>query len=304
MKKKMMALLTATVMSVVMLAGCGDSAAESTSAVEATTTQAAAEAASTETATTEAATTEASVSEGGLLASIKEAGKLVIGTSAGYPPYEFTDITSPTQEIIGIDMELAQAIADELGVELEVQDMNFSALLAAVPAHKIDIAIGGINPTDERRETMDFSDNYLESKQSVIILKSEAENLKTLEDFAGKTVTAQKSTTQEALCQEVLTESTLVSLDKVPDCILEVVNGKAAGCVVESVVGTQYILTNDELCFSDADFERAKYSAIALEKGNEDLIEVINKVIQENKDNGNFDKWVTEYSEIAAANAQ
>lgn len=309
MKKRGMALLMAVTMLTAILAGCGSTPEANNAPAAATAETPVAEVSVTESEaiTSEEATAETeseAASEGELLASIKASGKLVVGTASGYPPYEFVDITSPSQEVIGIDMELAKAIADELGVELEIQDMNFSALLTSLPAHKIDLAIAGINPTDERRETMDFSDNYLEAKQAIIVLKSEADNLKTLEDFAGKTLTAQKATTQETLCQEVMTESPLVSLDKVPDAILEVINGKAAGCVVESVVGTQYILTNDELTFSEADFDRPKYSAVALEKGNEDLLEIINKVIQENKDNGNFDKWVTEYSEKAASNAQ
>lgn len=304
--RKLTSLVMVTAMSVMMLAGCGSSkATESAAPAETADTVATTEAVSTA-AEEEASETEAveTTEYGPTLAAIKERGKLIVGTASGYPPYEFIDITSPNQDVIGIDMELAKAIADELGVELEVQDMTFSAVLTSLPAHKIDLAIAGINPTDERKKTLDFSDVYLKAEQSLIILKDNADKYKTLEDFAGEKISAQKATTQETLVQESMTESACISLDKVPDCILEVINGKAAAVCVESIVGQQYLITNDNLMFSEATFDLEKNSAIAIEKGNEDLVEIINKVIKENQDNGNFEKWVTEYSEKAAANAQ
>ena len=241
---------------------------------------------------------------GPLLSKIKESGKLVVGTASGYPPYEFVDITSADQAVIGVDMELAQAIADELGVELEVQDMTFSALLASIPAGTVDMAIAGVSPTDERRETMDFSDSYLFADQVVIINKSDADKYKTFDDLKGATLAAEKSTTQESLVQELLPDNTLVSLDHVPECILELKNGKVDGVVVESIVGEQYILADDTLQFADAKFDRQKEAAIVINKGNEDLLEILNKVIKENQDAGNFDAWVTKYSQIVVDNAQ
>ena len=89
----------------------------------------------------------------------------------------------------------------------------------------------------------------------------------------------------------------------VPDCILELKNGKVSGVVVESIVGEQYLLADDTLQFADANFGRQKESAIVLNKGNEDLLEILNAVIKENQDSGNFDKWVAEYTQHAAANA-
>lgn len=303
MRKKCLATIMAVVLCVAGLTACGSSSGTNETASTGTTEATTDASTGNQTAdSTEGATDTKSA--GDLLASIKESGKLVIGTASGYPPYEFVDITSANQDVIGIDIELAQAIADELGVELVIQDMTFSSLLSSIPAHKIDIAIAGISPTDERKKTMDFSDNYLTAEQKILVLADEADKYKTLEDFAGKAVAAEKSTTQEALAKEKLTNSTLTSLEKVPDCILELQNGKIAGIVVESIVGQQYVDANPSIAFSDASFDAYKYSAIALEKGNEDLLEIVNKVIKENQDNGNFDKWLKEYSEKAAANAK
>lgn len=293
MKRRMLATLLTAVMVCSMLAGCGEKKETQTS--QSANTQAVSETAGTQ---------EEAASEGGLLASIKESGKLVVGTASGYAPYEFVDVNSPTQEIIGVDIELAKAIAEELGVELEVQDMVFSSLLSSLPAHKIDLAIAGIAPTDERKETMDFSDSYLFATQSILILKENADLYQTLESFSGQPMAAQKSTTQEALIQEMLPDSPSVSLDKVPDCILELKSGNVAGVAIESIVGEQYIIAHDDIQFADATFDRKKETAIALEKGNEDLLEIVNKVIKENQDNGNFDKWIETYSAKAAENAQ
>lgn len=252
-------------------------------------------------ASTESSTeTEAA---GTLMSSIKAAGKLFVGTASGYPPYEFIDTSSSDNKIVGIDMELAQCIADELGVKLEIQDMDFSGLLASIPAGKIDLAIAGISPTDERKETMDFSENYLEADQKMLILKDNADKYKTIDDFKGQPLAVEKSTTQEALLQKLFPDNQIVSLEKVPDCIMELKQGNVAGVCVEGIVGEQYLLADSALAFSDADTGAQKQSAVVLAKGNEDLIKVIDKVIDEHKKNGDFDKWVEEYSKLASDNA-
>lgn len=242
---------------------------------------------------------------GGILDSIKSKGKIVVGTSSGtgYVPYVFADAKS--NKVVGVDIELANALADELGVKLEIQDMTFSAVLASLPTNKIDIAIAGICITDERKKSVDFSDVYLNSEQKVLIRKEDADTLKTLADFSGKSVGAQKATTQEKLANTEMTGANVISIEKVPDVVLELKNKKIDGVVMESVVAQQYMLVNPDLVLSDAEFEnKLKPTAMAVSKGNEDFLEVVNKVIKENVDNGNIEKWVKEYSELAADNAK
>ena len=242
--------------------------------------------------------------ESPLMQKIKKSGKLVVGTASGYPPYEFVDTSSGEKKVIGIDMELAQKVADKLGVKLEVQDMNFQALLSSLTGGKVDVAIAGINPTDERKKSMDFSDNYLPTEQKVIIRKADADKYKTVEDLYGKTIGVQKSTTQEALAKEKIKDAKIVGLAPVPEVVLELKQGKVDGLVVEGIVGQQYLVFNDDLMFSDIKFPNAvKNSAAAVQKGNEDVVAVINEVIKENTDNGNFQKWTDEYSKKAVSNA-
>lgn len=244
--------------------------------------------------------------QGAVMQKIKQSGKLVVGTASGYPPYEFIDASKGDKTVIGIDMELAKAVADKLGVKLEIQDMNFQSLLSSLTAGKVDLAISGINPTDERRKTMDFSDVYLPTEQMILIRKADADKYKSLEDFYGKNIAVQKSTTQEILANAEIKDAKIVGLAHVPEAVLELKHGKADGVVVEGICGKQYLVYNDDLMFAEGvHFKNGtKDSAAALQKGNEDLLKVVNEAIRENTENGNFKKWEEEYIQKSVANAK
>lgn len=242
--------------------------------------------------------------QGKLIQKIKEKGKIVVGTSSGYPPYVFVDAASGDKKVIGLDIELAKQIADKLGVKLEVQDMSFSALLSSVTANKVDIAVGGIFPTAEREKAMAFSKSYLPTEQKLLIRKEDAAKYKSAADLKGASIGAEKSTTQEATAQKVEGAKT-VGLTSVPDAVLELKHGKLNGIVLEGIVAKQYLIFNPDLVLSEISFPDAKkISAVALQKGNDDLVKLINDVIDENTKNGNFDKWVDEYSKIAVEKAK
>ncbi|MDR1786003.1 MAG: transporter substrate-binding domain-containing protein [Spirochaetaceae bacterium] len=240
-----------------------------------------------------------------LLEQIKARGELVVGTSSGYPPYEFVDVKSPGQPVIGLDIELAQKIAQTIGVKLKVEDMKFDALLSSLPSKRIDIAIAGLNPNDERRKTMDFSDNYLSSTQQVMVRRADAPRYKTLADFSGKKISAEKGTTQEDVGRAEIPNVDMVALKDVPACVLELVSGKVDGMVIESVLGSMYTSTNPDLVFSDAKFAQGdKQAVVAMNKGNEDLLALVNRVIKEVTEDGSMQRWLEEYSAKAQANAQ
>lgn len=241
-----------------------------------------------------------------LLNTIKQKGVLTVGTASGYPPYEFIDASKKDKVIIGVDMELAQKIADKLGVKLEVADSNFTALLSSLTAGKVDMAIAGINATEERKKSMDFSDGYLPAHEKIMVRKEDAVKYKTLADFQGKIVGAQKATTEEAIAQKELKDSKLVLLDHVPDVVMELKHGKVDGLVVQDIVAQQYLVFNDDLVLSDVNFATSKdmYTVVALPKANPELMKVVNEVIKENTDNGNFEKWVQDASKKAVENAK
>lgn len=246
----------------------------------------------------------AAAPQGNLMETIKKRGKLLVGTSSGYPPYVFVDSESPDKNVIGLDMELCKQIADKLGVKMEVQDMGFSALLSSVTTGKVDIAVGGVSPTPEREKVMAFSDQYLPTEQKLLVLKKNQHVYKSMADLKGKTIGAEKSTTQEATAQKVEGAKAL-GLSSVPDAILQLKNEKLDGIVLEGVVAKQYLIFNDDLALADVQFQGAKkVSAVALKQGNDDLVKIINEIIKKDTESGQFDKWVDEYSRIAVEKAK
>ena len=247
-----------------------------------------------------------SSSQSALMQKIKKDGKLVVGTASGFPPYEFLDTSvKDRKKIDGIDMKIAEAVAQKLGVKLEVQDMTFQSLLSSITTGKVDIAISAINPTEERKKTVDFSNNYLEGKQTLLVRKEDAGKYKSLADFEGKKIAVQKSTIQEKLATSQIPNAQIVALAKVPDALLELKQGKVDAVPVQNIVGGQYLVTNDDLAAANIYFDKySGGSAVAVPKGSDDVIAVINEVIKENQENGNIDKWVDEMTKKAVENAQ
>lgn len=275
------ALCGAAIVGMAMMAGCGSDKAASSQAAS------------------------AAQPKGELLQQIKQRGKLIVGTASGFPPYEFIDTSKSEKTVTGIDMALAQKIADKLGVKLEVQDMNFSAILSSMAAHKIDIAISGMTPTEERKKAVDFSGVYLNDHNVMLVRKEDAGKYKTLADFYGKKIAVQKSTQQEKLAKEHIKDGQIVSLDKIGDALMEMQHGKVDGVPAQQVVAQQYLIMNPELADSGVIFEGAdSASAVAVPKGNDDLLKIINDVITESNDAGDFQKWAKEYSELAVKNAK
>ncbi len=275
-----LALLGACAAGAFLLAGCGDSKPAASSAPA------------------------ASSSQSKLMETIKNRGKLIVGTSSGYPPYVFVDAQSADKAVIGLDIEMCKQISEKLGVPMEVQDMGFSALLSSVTSGKVDIAVGGVSPTPEREKSMAFSDIYLPTEQKLLVLKKNQHAFKTAADLKGKTIGAEKSTTQEATAQKVEGAKAL-GLSSVPDALLQLKNEKIDGIVLEGVVAKQYLVFNDDLALADVQFEGAKkVSAVALQKGNDDVVKIINEVIKKDTESGQFEKWVDEYSKIAVEKAK
>ncbi len=211
------------------------------------------------------------------------------------------DTSKSDKTVVGIDINLAQRIADKL----EVQDMNFSALLSSLAANKVDIAIAGISPTPERAKAVDFSDTYLNDRNIMLIRKSDMGKFTKIDDFYGKNISAQKSTQQETLAKEFLKDAKIVSLDRIGDALMELQHGKVDGVPCQRAVAQQYLIMNPEIADSGVYFEgKDSAAAVAVPKGNEDFLKLINEIIKEAHDNGDFEKWTQECSELAVKNAQ
>jgi len=230
---------------------------------------------------------------------IKKAGKIVVGTNAYYPPYEFHKEINGKDEIVGFDIDIAKEIAKNLGVELEIKDMDFDGLLLALNADKIDFVIAGMTPTSERAKSVDFSEVYYKAVHGVVINVDNKEVFSTVEDLNGKKIGAQKATVQEEVAKAEITDVQLKSLSKIPDLILEVKNNKIDGLVIEKPVAKAYIDKNKDLMLMDITFEDGEGgSAIAIKKGNTDLLHEMNKTLDTLMKDGSIENFVTEATKM------
>lgn len=236
------------------------------------------------------------------LEEIKSSGKLVLGTSADYAPYEFHMNVNGKDTIVGFDIEIAKEIAKDLGVELEIQDMKFDTLTAALQAGTIDMAISGMNPTPERQEAVDFSDIYYKAEHGIIIKADKKDVYKTKDDFDGKSVGAQKGTIQQDLILEQMTKATFKGLGKVPDLIMELKSGNSEAIVMEIPVADAIAKANPEFyVIQEPGFkldETEQGSAIAMPKNSPELVEAVNKTLARLQKDGAIDKFIVEANEL------
>lgn len=215
------------------------------------------------------------------LEAIKEKGKLVVATSPDYAPFEFKALIDGKDTIVGSDIALAQAIADELGVDLEIAGMNFDNVLASVKTGKADIAIAGLSYTEERAKSFDFSESYYETSNAIVV-KADAEgDYKTLSDLVGKKVAVLKGSIEEELAREQLSDSSIVSLSNMGEAINELKSGQVDAVVLEAPVGKGYVAQNSDLTLSALALEvgEGDAKAIAMPKDSLELKEAIDAVI-------------------------
>ena len=226
---------------------------------------------------------------------LKTKGKIVIGTSADYPPYEFHKSINGKDTIVGFDIEIAKEIAKDLGVELEIKDMKFDGLLAALETGNIDFVAAGMTPTEDRKKNVDFSKIYYTAVQCVVIRSEDEGTIKSLEDLKGKKVGVQKGAVQEQLAKEQLTSSEIKPLGKVSDLILSLNTKKVDAVIVELPVAKAYVQQNSSLALSKIELKSEEEgSAIAVKKGNVDLVDSINATIDRLINDKAIEKFVAE----------
>ncbi|WP_189655227.1 transporter substrate-binding domain-containing protein [Bacillus sp. HNG] len=220
---------------------------------------------------------------------------LTMGTSADFPPFETIDET--TGEYIGFDIDLAKKIADKLGYELKIENMDFGGLISALQAERIDFIISGMSATAERKESVDFSTEYHKSGEMFVTLKDS--DVKTLEDLDGKTVGVQLGSIQEEgakkIKEETLKSLEISALNKAPELIQELKAGRIDAVYLDKTVAIGFIEELDLAGFDDPT-EASPGMAIAFAKGS-DLTEEFNKVLDEMKENGELKEIEQEWIE-------
>ena len=231
---------------------------------------------------------------------IKEAGVLVVGTSADYPPFQFHTQVDGQDTIVGVEISIVQYIADDLGVDLKIVDMDFNALVVSLAQGDFDIVASTMRPTEKRRESVDFSNAWHQNQNVLVVRKGEEDNYSTPEDLAGHKVAAQTGASQYDTAVEYAGEANVVGLNKVQNMILEVKTGKVDAVLLESLVAQAYAANNDDLSVVDVGFEKATENAsLGVQKGNEDFVEYLNEKIAEMTEKGLIEQYVADAQTLA-----
>ena len=218
-------------------------------------------------------------------------GVLTVGTNAEFPPFEYIGDNGQPD---GFDIALIKAVGEELDAEVVVENMEFDSLVSSIGS-KTDVAIAGMTVTDERKQSVDFSEPYYSAIQHVLVPADS--NIKTYDDLVGKTIGCQLGTTGDFIIEEI-EGATDQQYNKAVDAVNDLVNGRLDAVIVDSNhagdFASKYPDKIKDLDGSDFGFEIEEY-AIALPKGDTALKEAIDVAITHIKENGTFDKLVDQY---------
>lgn len=230
------------------------------------------------------------------LKKIEDKGKLVVAMNPEFAPFEFKTLVKGKDTIVGADVEIAKAIGKELGVEVEFSPMSFNNVLSSVQSGKADIGISGISATKERQKVYDFSETYYDSKNVVIVKKSQLNHYKTTTSLKDQSVATQKGTIQETIAKEQLKGAKIVSLVQNGEMITELKAEKVTGVVLEKPIAEGYVAKNSDLAIASIDLKSGDSDAyaVAMPKGSTALKEKINQVIKTLKKEGKIDSFVKE----------
>lgn len=217
-------------------------------------------------------------------------GVLTMATNAYFPPYEYYE----GEEIVGIDAEIAEAVAEKLGLELKIEDMEFDSIITAVQTGKADMGLAGMTVTDERKESVNFSDTYATGIQVVIV--TEDSDIATVDDLAGKKIGVQLATTGDIYASDDFGEDNVEKYSKGNDAIMSLTTGKIDAVIIDNEPAKNFVANNPGLKILDTEYAVEDYAA-CLNKDNTELLEAVNKALVELKADGTLqgilDKYIT-----------
>lgn len=240
---------------------------------------------------TDASTTDTGSTDTGAT----EKTTLVLGTSADYPPFEFHVLDADGNDtIVGLDVALAQQIADDMGLELVIKDISFDYLVQELSQGNVDIVIAAIERNDERDAVVDFSDPYYTDYPAMVLVNAADADLYTgWDSFGGLTVGAQNGSTKADMVTSDMPGASLLALASVTDLVNNLVNNKCAAILVDGAVAMQYADAMDELVVADLDYgETPEPYRVAIEEGDpQGLVDAINATIASVVDQGLVAQW-------------
>lgn len=229
-----------------------------------------------------------------------DGGKLVMVTEAGFAPYEYYD----GEEVVGVDVDIAKEIAAAMGKELEIKDIAFDSLINEVQSGKADFAAAGLSVTPERQEQVDFTINYATSKQVIIVLKDNTE-ITGADDVNGKTVSVQLGTVADMAIsnKKDYPDCTVIQQKKFLAAAEDVKSGKADCLVMDELPAQELVKENPELKILDEELFTDVYS-MAVQKGNTELLEKMNEVLQKLMDEGKIEEFTINHINAAGETAE
>lgn len=224
-----------------------------------------------------------------VLDAIKARGEIVVATNAEYPPFE----SMKGEEYIGIDIEVAQIIADRLGVKLKLDNMSFDAVLAAIPTDKCDLGMSSLSITEERKKNMDFSDPYMTTSIKMIVAKDST--IAKLDDLIGKKIGVQLGTLADTTVASFVKDAVVSRMTKDSDAVMELINGRVDAVMTDAAPAQALVDKNsDKIKLVEEPLSSDKL-AIATKKGNDELLAFVNQVLKDIMADGTFDKIVAKY---------
>lgn len=220
----------------------------------------------------------------------KEEKVLTMATNATFPPYEYYE----GDKIIGIDAEIAEKLAEKMGMKLDIQDTEFGSIITGVQSGKYSMGMAGMTVTDERKQSVDFSDSYATGIQSVIV--KEGSDIKTIDDLKGHKIGVQQDTTGHIYATDDYGEENVTPFNKGADAVAALVSGKVDCVIIDNEPAKSYVSANTGLKILDTEYAVEDY-AIAVSKNNPELLKSINAALKELQDDGTIKQIVDKYIE-------
>lgn len=217
---------------------------------------------------------------------------IVMGDNLAFPPFEYIDDNG---EPAGFDVEVAKAIAADLGKTLHVEDMSFDSLLVALDTGSVDFVIAAMTITEERKEQVDFSEPYFEAQQQVIMGK-DATPITAVADLVNMKVAVQEATTGHIMCEELGIPTENISAFKTgADAILELKSGRVDAVVIDTAPAQVFCAENDDIVIIENLDIEPEYYGVAVKKGNQELLDSINATIARLKEDGTYDQLLATF---------
>lgn len=224
-------------------------------------------------------------------------GFITLGTSADYPPYEWPKKVDGKNTLVGIDIEIAKEIAKASGKNLKVVNKGFDFLLDDLANGKVDFVLAGMTPTEERAKQVDFSMVYYEASQVILIQKSMLNTYTSIEalNLANIRIGAQMGSIQQDLANDTFTVAQKSFIQSIPDLVMRLMDGQVNAVIMEKPVADGYVLNQTSLAIAQISIgDPDGGSAVAVEKGNVELLKLINIVLADLIESGKMDQIVAD----------